>query len=116
MSLHPENLYERYHAHVYFDASTQIVARGLCIKAWQECHVGLGRFHKRPIGPHPQWSCQLSFDSDEFDRLVPWLDANRSGLNILIHPLTGDALAEHSELARWLGTPIPLDLSIFQND
>ena len=77
MPRRPENLHERYHAHVYFDASTEDQARALCVDAWRECHVGLGRFHRRPVGPHPRWSCQLTFDADEFDRLIPWLDAHR---------------------------------------
>ena len=60
------------------------------------------------------WSCQLSFDSSEFDQLIPWLDEHRDGLTILVHPLTGDALAEHSTHARWLGEPVSLNLEIFK--
>ena len=115
-NLYPENLFERYHAHIYFDETSESEARELCIGAWQLCHVGLGRFHTQPIGPHTAWSCQLSFDNKEFDRLVPWLDANSDNLSILVHPLAGDAYAEHSSLARWLGRPLDLDLSIFQSD
>ena len=58
-------------------------------------------------GAPPRWSCQLSFDADEFDQLIPWLETNRRGLSVLVHPLTGDALEEHSTLARWLGDPVP---------
>ena len=114
MPKQPENLYERYHAHVYFDESTQQQAQALCIEAWRHCHVGLGRFHRRPVGPHPAWSCQLSFDSDEFDRIVPWLDQHRGGLDILVHPLTGDALAEHTEQASWLGDEVDLKVEVFE--
>ncbi len=114
MSKRPENSFERYHAHVYFEAKTADQARNLCISAWQECHVGLGRFHQKPVGPHPRWSCQLSFDADEFERIVPWLDAHRNGLDILVHPLTGDALAEHTEHAGWLGEPVALNVEIFE--
>ena len=71
--------------------------------------------HKKPVGPHPKWSCQLSFDADEFERLVPWLDANRGGLDILVHPLTGDVLAEHTEHARWLGDEVELNVEIFDS-
>lgn len=109
----PENLYSAYHAHVYFDTESEAQARQLCISAWEHCHIGLGRFHCRPIGPHPAWSCQLSFDANEFEHVIPWLDANRAGLNILVHPLTGDPLAEHSTHATWLGEAVPLNLEIF---
>ena len=110
MSRRPENLYDRYHAHVYFDASTELVAIDLCMKAWRECHVGLGRFHRRPVGPHPRWSCQLSFDADEFDRVIPWLDEHRDGLTVFVHPLTDDFIEEHTRLASWLGDEVALNL------
>ncbi len=115
MAKRPENIFERYHAHIYFDAGSESQARDLCLGAWQHCHVGLGRFHKKPVGPHPKWSCQLSFDADEFDRLIPWLDERRQGLDVLVHPLTGDALAEHTEHARWLGNEVELNVELFRN-
>ncbi len=116
MPKRPENIFDRYHAHIYFDAATEAHARELCVNAWQACHVGLGRFHKQPVGPHPRWSCQLTFDAAEFDRLVPWLDEHREGLDILVHPLTGDALAEHTEHARWLGEEVALNVEIFKRN
>ena len=114
MTRRPENLHERYHAHVYFDETTEELARALCADAWQNCHVGLGRFHRRTIGPHPRWGCQLSFDADEFDRLIPWLEKHRGGLDILVHPLTDDSLNDHTSLATWLGKEVPLSLGIFK--
>ena len=112
----PENRFERYHAHVYFDESTERAARELCVQAWRNCHVGLGRFHRRPVGPHPRWSCQLSFDAGEFDRVIAWLEEHRNGLDIFIHPLTGDFLAEHTRLATWLGNEVALNLQMSEWD
>jgi DOPA 4,5-dioxygenase len=114
MPKRPENTHERYHAHVYFDESSVERAAALCLNAWQACHIGLGRLHRKPVGPHPLWSCQLSFDSAEFDRIVTWLDRHRGELDILVHPLTGDDLADHSEHATWLGHEVPLNLSMFE--
>ena len=116
MTRRPENLWDQYHAHVYFDADTLDQARELCIDAWRECHIGVGRAHEKPVGPHPRWSCQLSFDKDEFDRVVPWLDRHRDGLTILVHPLSGDDLADHSDYAAWLGNPVELKLDLFQDN
>ncbi len=116
MPKRPVNSHERYHAHVYFDESTEDEARALCINAWRSCHVGLGRFHRRPVGPHPRWSCQLTFDADEFDRLIPWLDEHRGALDILVHPLTDDALEEHTSLATWLGEEVALAVDMFKRD
>ena len=114
MPQRPTNDFDRYHAHVYFDEATEADARQLCVKTWQACHVGLGRFHRRPVGPHPVWSCQLMFDKDEFDRVIPFLDDARSALNILVHPLTDDDLADHTTLARWLGESVELVTEIFE--
>ena len=114
MSKHPENLYDRYHAHIYFDQASVAEARALCIGAWEAFHVALGRFHRRAVGPHPRWSCQLSFDADAFDDVIPWLDANRGELDVLVHPLTGDVLAEHTTQAAWLGQAVALNLEVFE--
>ena len=41
MPLRPENKFDRYHAHIYFDEASEEQARELCLQAWQQCHVGL---------------------------------------------------------------------------
>jgi DOPA 4,5-dioxygenase len=35
---------------------------------------------------------------------------NRGGLDVLVHPLTKDALEDHSSYAIWLGNPVELKL------
>jgi len=109
----PRNLHSRYHAHVYFDPTTLAQARALCEQAAALFGVAMGRVHERPVGPHPRWSCQLSFEAEQFERLIPWLDAHREGLTVLVHPSTGDSLADHTTHASWLGDPVELDLSPF---
>ena len=46
---------------------------------------------------------QVAFAVAEFPRLVPWLMLNRDGLDVLVHPLSGDSLADHTRFAMWLG-------------
>jgi DOPA 4,5-dioxygenase len=99
---------------VYFDAASVEQARTLCAQAAAAFGVAMGRVHEKRVGPHPHWSCQLSFDATQFERLIPWLDAHRAGLNILVHAVTGDALADHTTHACWLGEPAALELSMFQ--
>jgi aromatic ring-cleaving dioxygenase len=41
---------------------------------------------------------------------VPWLMLNRDGLDVLVHPLAGDSLADHTRFAMWLGRALPLRL------
>ena len=111
----PRNVFAKYHAHVYFDEKTTEQARELCESAAKQFGVAMGRVHQKPVGPHPQWSCQLAFDSTQFDRLIPWLDAHRVGLTVLVHPVTDNHLEDHSTHASWLGQPAKLNLSIFRN-
>ncbi|MCJ1886205.1 DOPA 4,5-dioxygenase family protein [Pseudomonas sp. LA21] len=102
-----------YHAHVYFDAGSLARARALCEEAVRRFGVQMGRVHERPVGPHPDWSCQLAFDSETFAKVVPWLALNRDGLVVFIHPDTGDDLRDHRDHAIWMGAVRPLDLSQF---
>ena len=114
MIARPVNTFSHYHAHVYFGAPTVGLARSLCTEAGSRFGVQVGRVHEREVGPHPSWSCQLSFDRDQFEGLIPWLDENRQGLTILVHGVTGDDLADHTEHASWLGEPADLKLEMFR--
>lgn len=109
----PRNLYAKYHAHVYFDEASLPHAEWLCRAAAERFGAAMGRVHRKPVGPHPHWSCQLAFDAAQFDALVPWLDENRGRLNILVHGLTGNDLEDHTTHASWLGEPARLNLEVF---
>jgi DOPA 4,5-dioxygenase len=111
MPRRPVNAHDAYHAHIYFGPESVGEARALAQQAAAQFKVAMGRVHERNVGPHPKWSVQLAFARDQFDTLVPWLDAHRGGLDILVHGLTGDALADHTTYAYWLGDEHALDLS-----
>jgi DOPA 4,5-dioxygenase len=102
-----------YHAHVYFDADTVDQARLLCEAARDRFGVVMGRVHEKCVGPHPRWSCQLAATPQQFAGLLPWLALNRGRLVVFAHPESGDELADHRDHGIWLGTGLPLDLSIF---
>jgi DOPA 4,5-dioxygenase len=106
---------ESWHAHVYFDASTSDAASTLreAIDAHLGNAVQLGRFHERPVGPHPMWSYQLAFEPVQFAHVIAWLTLNHGALDIFIHPNTGDALRDHRDAAVWIGRSYPLVLDIF---
>jgi len=74
----------------------------------------MGRVHQKLVGPHPHWSCQLEFDSAQFEGLIPWLDAHRNDLTILVHALTGRHIEDHTVHASWLGQPAVLNLAHFE--
>jgi DOPA 4,5-dioxygenase len=109
----PINDHNYYHAHVYFDADTLSTATALCQTAGDKFRLKVGRVHQKPVGPHTMWSCQILFKNTDFERLIPWLDAERKGLSILVHADTGDDLADHTRFAYWLGEEVALDLRGF---
>lgn len=106
----PLNQHDAYHAHVYFNESCKAQAKQLCDGAGQRFNVEVGRFHEQLVGPHPMWSCQIFFESHQFDEVIPWLDEHRQGLTILVHGLTGSFLADHTHHAYWLGDSVKLKL------
>ena len=103
-----------YHAHVYYDADTKPTAEALRAAIDERFDVRLGRWHDRPVGPHPHWSYQIAFAPDVFPKLVPWLALNRGGLTVFVHPNTGDALPDHRDHAIWLGEKAVLKLSALE--
>ena len=105
-----------FHAHVYYDEDTFERARALCESAGKRFPLKMGRMHRRPVGPHPCWSCQLAFAPELFGKVIPWLALNRDGLVVFIHPETGDDLADHTEHAIWMGKIEKLNLSIFADE
>lgn len=101
---------EGYHAHIYYDARTRPIAERLREAMGSGFRVQLGRWHDRPVGPHPTSMYQVAFPVAELARLLPWLMLNRDGLSVLVHPLTGDDYLDHARFPLWLGQPLPLDL------
>ena len=99
-----------YHAHVYYDDATKEEAGRLREAIDGRFRVTLGRWHDRPVGPHPRWSYQVAFAAELFGEVVPWLALNRGELVVFIHPITGDDLADHRDYALWLGAKLDLDL------
>ncbi|MEM8812417.1 MAG: DOPA 4,5-dioxygenase family protein [Pseudomonadota bacterium] len=102
-----------FHAHVYFDERTIDKARALCETVRDRFDVEMGRVHEKPVGPHPDWSCQLAFPPEKAGDVIAYLAINRDGLVVFIHPETGDDLADHTRHAIWMGTIRPLNTSMF---
>jgi len=101
-----------WHAHVYFAADSADAARELrdVVAAQFGDRIELGRFHERPVGPHPCWSYQIAFAPAQFADVVAWLALNHRELDVLVHPNTGDELRDHRDSALWLGSSHALDL------
>lgn len=101
-----------WHAHIYFDAESRDAARAFrdAVAARFGARVTIGRFHERPVGPHPMWSCQIAFAPGEFAEVAAWLALNHGALDVFLHPNTGDQLRDHRDSAVWIGDSHVLDL------
>jgi len=100
-----------YHAHLYWqDAEGRAIADRLCKGLVTRLGAVLGTRREVAGGPHPAAELHVGFPLVRFGELVPWLLVNRSGLSVLVHPMTGDARADHTIHALWLGPPQPINL------
>jgi len=105
-----------YHAHVYYEPATRSEAeqlRAQMERLFPECRYG--RWHDKPVGPHPSAMFQVAFEAARFARIVPWLILNHGALTIFLHPETGDDLADHEKRAVWIGASQPLKLDRFRH-
>jgi len=105
-----------YHAHIYYDPATTRPAAarlreglGVAFPA-----ATLGGWHDETVGPHTVAMYQVAFAVEDFARLVPWLMLNRDGLDVLVHPLAGNAYDDHTVYAMWLGDKLPLRLDVLK--
>jgi aromatic ring-cleaving dioxygenase len=106
-----------YHAHIYYSAQERPLAEKLREKL-RTPRVGdplcgllfVGELRDHKAGPHITAQFEIHFDG----RLLPVVEAEltRSGLRVLIHPLTLDDLGNHTYLGRWIGQPVELDLTV----
>jgi aromatic ring-cleaving dioxygenase len=100
-----------YHAHIYYDPEkTRPIAERVCAAVEGKFRVEVDGFRDGPVGPHPIANALVIFKPDQFEQVVPFLMLNREGLDVLVHPLTEDAVEDHSSFAIWLGNPVPLRL------
>lgn len=102
-----------FHAHIYFDSAELEAARAFAAEAQARFAVRVGRFHEKPVGPHPRGSCQLTVDRDRFGDFASWAVGARRGLTLFAHANTGDDYADHTDHVIWFGPSETLDISIF---
>lgn len=102
-----------WHAHVYFDATSRDTAFALRerIVTTFAGKMEMGRFHERPVGPHPQWSYQIAFAPEHLADIATWLALNHGALDVFLHPNTGNSLRDHRDCAMWIGRSHVLNLA-----
>ena|SRR3989338_8972230 len=107
-----------YDIHVYFDVNDE-----QSFESAKSLHAELRKkfpqmpiynLVPQPIGPHPMPMFEAHLmNSLEFGQVISFLCTNRRDHSILVHPHTGNGLLDHSHHHLWMGTPLQLDLSIF---
>ena len=103
-----------FHAHVYFSTGQQPEARHLWEAVQSRFNVKIQHWREAAHGPHPCGAYQVDFDAGLFGEFVPWLMLHRQGLDILVHPLSGDDVEDHTDYAMWLGAPLALDIDFLR--
>ncbi len=114
----------RFHSHAYFDyaaperaeqarAFRELIRRTFATNA----HLEVRAFHAAPAGPHPLGSFEVLFTREAFADYVSWLMfARPQEIDILVHPLTGSQVLDHTARALWLGVPLPLDRRMLEEE
>lgn len=106
-----------YHAHIYYEKSSRLSAGQLREEIFRN-FAGRVRVHNlidEPIGPHPLPMFEVDIPSTQLADVKMWLDQHHGSHSILIHPLTGDDLADHRDHPQWIGPALPLDLDFLKN-
>lgn len=106
-----------YHAHIYYSAGQRPAAAALREEfirlraAGSDPHIlFVGRLTDGRAGPHPIAQFEIHFLQPSLPGVTAAIEA--SGLRALVHPLTDDDLADHTNLAHWIGKPVDLDLAV----
>jgi len=100
-----------FHAHVYYSAEDRPVAEKLRDHFQANGEVlFVGQMTDRAVGPHPIPQYEVHFVEGALPAVVSAIEG--SGLRALVHPLTDDDLADHTSLARWIGEPVELDVTV----
>jgi len=106
-----------YHAHIYYDDELRPVAEALrdeFLRAADEKGdseiLFVGQMTDQGVGPHPMPQYEVHFRGKSLSEIITAINA--AGLRALVHPLTDDDMADHTSLARWVGEPVDLDLTV----
>ncbi len=103
-----------YHAHIYYVPWTRDSALGLREVLMQRFE-GRVVFHSPsdvPRGPHIQPMFGIDIRLDVFTEFLSFLLVNHGPHSVLIHPVSGNELLDHTHHALWLGMPQPLQLGV----
>jgi len=103
-----------FHAHVYFDTTTQPAADALRDALATALSLAIARSSDVPVGPHTRGQFEVRFAVEQLWPVLAVLSRHRGELSILVHPLTGDHIADHETYPIWLGAPVEINLAFLR--
>ena len=100
-----------FHAHIYYTDEDRPAASALRDRfaAGNPPVLFVGRMIDRGVGPHPIPQFEVHFLESGQSEVVAAIEA--ANVRALVHPLTDDDLADHTNLAHWIGEPVELDVT-----
>ena len=100
-----------FHAHIYYLDGERLAASELRDRFAASPEIlFVGQLTDRGVGPHPMPQYEVHFHKRSLGGVIAAIEA--SGFRALVHPLTDDDLADHTTLARWIGEPLELDVTV----
>lgn len=107
-----------WHAHIYYDKDkTRDAAARLRARIARDFpDLRIGGWHDESVGPHIASMYQVLFPPARYGAFVPWLQLNREGLSILVHPIAADAWTDHVVYGAWLGDRLPLNEPVLKRN
>ncbi|CAG2115669.1 unnamed protein product [Medioppia subpectinata] len=108
-----------YHFHTYFfQNNVQSSGHAERLRTRVETNIANGllnacitsEVYYDPVGPHPVGMFITCCNKTSMTPALSWFVQNHGNLSVLIHPLTREVLADHTDKATFLGKSMPLDL------
>lgn len=110
----PEKFPRDFDAHIYYESIDLLEAtmlRDNIKNHFKNIVFFVGDMCTEPIGPHPLPMFEANFPMEHFAEVVLWLMKERGGFSVLVHPITGDEIYDHTQGAIWLGPSVRLNYS-----
>lgn len=113
--------FNTFHSHVYYTTETKQQAFELHKKITehflkQGSSVEMKPLIDRCLGPHTLWMFEFNFNADLFSEAFSFLCEHRQGLSVLIHPISGNEILDHTDYAMFLGRKEALNLSVLKSE
>ena len=106
--------FDFYHTHIYFTPTQVELAQRFRETLSKQKYFRVSPLVDHPIGPHPLPMFEADFKGAHLHEALKFLAAERGELSVLVHPLSGNEILDHTTYAWFLGLKQNLLLDIFK--